>query len=307
MLGDIGYALVILLVSLWMIAGFPGRRGIPRTLKEYPKLIMPPSAMQSLAYTLIPGCLLGIGFGVAFNAFFGFRILPFTVLDPITAQGLSFLLVVVGYVGLAMVVLGFLLGALKEYFHHHYRGALGKSGGIFFALGIAYIGLTLLRTHGIAGVASAAALSSNVLLLPAYAALGGGLVLLLVGEGGQGAMAVMEIVSHVLSYTRVVGILLASVILALLIDMGATHFFGAGPVGPLIAAVILIFGQGFNLVLAVFEPGIQGARLIFVEHFSKFYSGNGRGFRPFGSAREHTTSPHADRLGTVGAVGRRRG
>lgn len=308
MLGDIGYALVILLVSLWMIAGFPGRTRIPKFLKEFPKLIMPPGAMQSLAYTLVPGCLLGMGFGVVFNEFFGFHLLPFTILDPINpnGSGLKFLLVLAGYIGLTMVVLGFTLGALKEYFHHHVRGALGKAGGVFFALGISYVGLTLLRSGGVAGVASAAAFSQNLLLGPAYAALGGGFVLLLVGEKGQGAMAVMEIVSHVLSYTRVVGILLASVILAFLIDMGATHFFGGGVVGPVIAAVILIFGQGFNLILAVFEPGIQGARLIFVEHFSKFYSGNGRGFRPFGTRRQHTVSPHADRLGSLAMVGRGR-
>ncbi|HYK94045.1 MAG TPA: V-type ATP synthase subunit I [Thermoplasmata archaeon] len=308
MLGDIGYALIILLVSLWMIAGFPGRRGVPKFLKEFPKLIMPPTAMQSLAYTLVPGCLLGIGFGAVFNEFFGFHLLPFTILDPIdpTGHGLKVLLVLAGYIGLTMVVLGFVLGALKEYFHHHIRGALGKAGGAFFSLGISYVGLTLLRSGGVAGIASSGAFASNVLLAPAYAALGGGFVLLLAGEGGQGAMAVMEVVSHVLSYTRVVGILLASVILAFLIDMGATHFFGAGALGPLIAAVILIFGQGFNLVLAVFEPGIQGARLIFVEHFSKFYSGNGRAFRAFGTRRQHTVSPHAERLGQLGMVGQPR-
>ena len=308
MVGDMGYALVILLVSLWMIADFPGRRGIPNALKSFPKLIMPPSAMRSLAYTLVPATLLGIVFGAVFNEFFGFHLLPVTLLDPIdpTGAGLRHLLVLAGYIGLAMVVLGFVLGAIKEYAHRHMGGALGKTGGAFFALGISFIGLTMLRSGGIAGISTASSFSANLLLGPAYAALAGGFVLLLVGERGQGAMAVMEIVSHVLSYTRVVGILLASVILAFLIDMGATYAFGNGPLGILGAAVILSFGQGFNLVLAVFEPGIQGARLIFVEHFSKFYSGNGRGFRPFGSRREHTTSPHADRLGSLGAVGRRR-
>lgn len=307
MVGDMGYSLVILLVSLWMIAEFPGRRRIPGFLKSFPKLIMPPSAMRSLAYTLVPATLLGIVFGAVFNEFFGFHLLPVTVLDPIdpSGTGLRHLLVLAGYIGLGMVVLGFVLGALKEYAHRHTAGALGKTGGAFFALGISFIGLTMLRSGGIGGISTGSAFASNLLLGPAYGALAGGFVLLLVGEKGQGAMAVMEIVSHVLSYTRVVGILLASVILAFLIDMGATYAFGRGPLGILGAAVILIFGQGFNLVLAVFEPGIQGARLIFVEHFSKFYSGNGRSFRPFGSQREHTASPLAAQLGDAGTVGRR--
>jgi V/A-type H+-transporting ATPase subunit I len=55
--------------------------------------------------------------------------------------------------------------------------------------------------------------------------------------------------------------------------------------------VIIIIGQSFNVIIGVFEPGIQGARLIFVEYFSKFYTGNGKVFRPFGAPRTHTVSP----------------
>jgi V/A-type H+-transporting ATPase subunit I len=44
----------------------------------------------------------------------------------------------------------------------------------------------------------------------------------------------------------------------------------------------------FNIIIALFEPGIQGARLIYVEFFSKFYSGNGKEFRPFVYKRQRT-------------------
>ncbi len=46
----------------------------------------------------------------------------------------------------------------------------------------------------------------------------------------------------------------------------------------------------FNLVLGILEPGIQGARLIYVEHFSKYLHGGGRLFTPFKGSRTHTTS-----------------
>jgi V/A-type H+-transporting ATPase subunit I len=55
-----------------------------------------------------------------------------------------------------------------------------------------------------------------------------------------------------------------------------------------VGIIILIFGQLFNLVIAIFEPGIQGARLLYVEFFSKFYNGNGKYFRPFRSVRKYT-------------------
>jgi V/A-type H+/Na+-transporting ATPase subunit I len=136
--------------------------------------------------------------------------------------------------------------------------------------------------------------------LPSDLALGGllgGLGLIIAGEGPQGLMALTEIVSHVLSYLRLVGILLASAILALVINsvtygmfVGSSSDLGLRIAYIAIAVVILLVGQMFNLVLGVFEPGIQGARLIFVEHFSKFYEGNGRPFTPFGSRRRYTRS-----------------
>lgn len=113
-------------------------------------------------------------------------------------------------------------------------------------------------------------------------------------------MGLIEVVSHILSFTRLVGILLASVILALVINtIGGGLVAGGSIVGLIAGLVILVIGQSFNVILGVFEPGIQGARLIFVEYFSKFYSGNGRPFRPFGQPRHHTVSPVVAEGGTA--------
>jgi V/A-type H+/Na+-transporting ATPase subunit I len=105
----------------------------------------------------------------------------------------------------------------------------------------------------------------------------------------NGAMSIIEVISHILSYTRLVGILLASIILALVINTIGGGLVGGGAVVGIVGGlVIIVVGQSFNVILGVFEPGIQGARLIFVEYFSKFYHGNGKPFRPFGGRRTHT-------------------
>jgi V/A-type H+-transporting ATPase subunit I len=44
----------------------------------------------------------------------------------------------------------------------------------------------------------------------------------------------------------------------------------------------------FNTILGILEPGIQGARLIYVEYFSKFLHGEGKPFTPFKGGRTHT-------------------
>ncbi len=289
MLGDWGYGLVILGISLWMIGGFPGGRYVPRALRNFVTRIMSPPAMRQLAYALLPGCAIAIGLGLYFDEFFGFAVLhtlfgytaPFS---PLANVGT--LLVIAGYIGVAMVTFGFLLGAIKETLHHHPREAVAKVGGIIFTWGIALFGLYVIHQHGFSGS----------LLYPYLGVVIAGLVVLLVGEGGFGIMGLIEIVSHILSYTRLVGILLASVVLASVIDLIGTHLPHHFPaefvaVGIFVGAIILVIGQAFNVVLGVFEPGIQGARLIFVEYFSKFYTGNGRPFRPFGSERAYTAPP----------------
>ncbi len=296
MLGDWGYGVVILLISLWMIAGFPGAHRLPKFGRNFVKMIMGPKGMQQLAWALLPGCAIAIGLGLFWDEFFGFGLFhalfgyaPLLKPDRNVGQ----LLLFAGYVGLGMVVLGFLFGALKEYFHHHPRGVLAKGGGILFAFGIAFFGLALIH--------HATSPSVNPTIVVWYAAIASGFLLMLVGEGVQGAgLGLLEVISHILSYTRLVGILLASVILALVINTIGGGQVATGTIGGIvIGAIILVIGQSFNVILGVFEPGIQGARLIFVEYFSKFYSGNGRPFRPFGAARSHTV-PMVDADGKVG-------
>jgi len=300
MLGDWGYGLVILLISLWMIAGFPAARYLPKFGRNFVKMIMGPKGMQNLAYALLPGCAIAIGLGLYQDEFFGYRLLHqlfgYMGPDPASKANLPTYLLIAGFIGLGMVILGFLFGALKEYLHHHPRGVVAKSGGVLFAVGIAFFGLAVLHR--------ATSVSAHPVLVVWYAFIAAGLVMLLFGEGLQmGMMGLIEVVSHILSYTRLVGILLASVILAFVINsIGSGLVLGGTVVGFIAGLVIIVMGQSFNVIIGVFEPGIQGARLIFVEYFSKFYTGNGKVFRPFGAPRTRTVSPVSPDPVTAGPI-----
>ncbi len=289
MLGDWGYGVAILLICLWMIRGFPGARYLPKFGRNFVKMIMGPNAMRQLAWALLPGCGVAIGLGLYWDEFFGYplfhNLFGYTpAITPLVNVGL--LLLIAGYIGLGMITLGFLFGALHEHFIGHNRGALGKVGGILFAWGIAFFGLAVIR-HQIN-------FSTNPLVYLYLGLLVGGIALLFVAEGPMGLMGIMEIVSHILSYTRLIGILLASVILAVIFNVIAAGLFHrsgsllATPLFIVLGLIVLLVGQSFNTILGVFEPGIQGARLIFVEHFSKYYHGNGRGFTPLRSNRQYT-------------------
>ena len=333
MIGDTGYCLVILLVCLWVIRRVEkGKRNLnimPRQLRSFAMLILKKRQMVKLSKAMIPGCIVGIVLGFIFDLHFGFHLNGYlfdvlasvgvtgfpepgeilnrpsqAFLDPIHNAGT--LLLYAGYIGIGFVTFGLVLGVIDCIREGEIKEALVKVGWISVGWGIVLLGLALIRQDAINPMWPRL-IEVNPIAFLYYGLIFGGIALMVVCDKEKGPMKVMAlmevatIISHILSYTRLIGILLASVILAHTIDYVFLKAFGlffgdfsvipASGVGlPLIilGTMILFIGHMFNIIIGVFEPGIQGARLIYVEYFSKFYRGNGRAFKPFGSLRRFT-------------------
>jgi V/A-type H+-transporting ATPase subunit I len=309
MLGDVGYAFLILLISIWIIrrVDHPERKTlVPAALRTFASRILKPAQFKKLAKAMILGSIAGMVMGFALNAYLGFPVNQYlfsylntnfhaglpadgVFLNPISTLGLKLLLLYSGYIGLFMISFGLVIGMADAYWAHARKHIIGKVGWLAVAWGLALFGLTLFR-HG------------NV--NPAQNPLAGGYIgMAVVGVGliiyGEGVLAVIElpsIVSHIISYTRLLGILLASFVLAYVIDKEAVGSAAApgmmyGGIGLAIAGIVLlVVGHIFNLVLGILEPGIQGARLLYVETFSKFLHGGGKPFAPFKGPRTYTVS-----------------
>jgi V/A-type H+/Na+-transporting ATPase subunit I len=285
MLGDAGYGLFILLVSMWVIRRVEhGKRNLtimPKPLRKFAMMIVRPSQMVKLAKAIMPGAIIAIILGVMFNLYFGFHLPYHPVLDPVGTFGLKKLLLFSGYLGLAMVSFGLILGILNTLREGQKRHAIGKVGWLLFGWGIVLIGLALLHHNHINPVRHPIGVLYFGIVL-------GGIGLMFYGEGVRAVMELPSIISHILSYTRIVGILLASVILASVIDFIFIRTLHHTLPYIILGILIFFIGHIFNIILGVFEPGIQGARLLYVEFFSKFYHGNGRTFKPFGTRRRFT-------------------
>ncbi len=300
MIGDFGYGLVILLVSRWVIRRVEGGKKnfniMPTPLRKFALTILKPRQMVKLAKAMTPGAIIAMGLGFTFDLYFGFHpnVYLFSYLntafgmhlpasgaffDPIT--GLRKLLLVAGYIGLGMVTFGLILGILNTIREGEKKHAIGKMGWLLFGWGVVLTGLALLHHQHVNPVHHVEGIGYVGLMLA-------GIGLMFYGEGVRAIMELPSIVSHILSYTRLVGILLASVILADVIDFIFTKTLHHSIPFIILGTIIIFIGHIFNIVIGVFEPGIQGARLVYVEFFSKFYHGNGRPFRPFGTTRKYT-------------------
>ena len=320
MIGDTGYCIVILLVCLWVIRRVEkGKRNLnimPKQLRSFAMLILKKRQMVKLSKAMIPGCVVGIVLGFIFDLHFGFHMNGYlfdvlasagvtglpepgeilnrpsqAFLDPIHNAGT--LLLYAGYIGIGFVSFGLILGLIDCIRMGEKKEALVKVGWLMVGWGIVLLGLALIGGDAINPTWDRL-VEVNPIAYMYYGLIFGGIALMVACDKSKGPMKVMAlmevatIISHILSYTRLIGILLASVILAHTIDYVFLKSINIGIPLVILGTMILFIGHLFNIIIGVFEPGIQGARLLYVEYFSKFYRGNGRTFKPFGSLRRFT-------------------
>jgi len=324
MIGDTGYCIVILLVCLWVIRRVEkGKRNLnimPRQLRSFALLILKKRQMVKLSKAMIPGCVVGIVLGFIFDLHFGFHMNGYlfdflasvgvtglpeageilnrpsqAFLDPIHNAGT--LLLYAGYIGIGFVSFGLILGIIDCIREGEKKEALVKVGWLMVGWGIVLLGLALIHGDAINPTWDRL-IEVNPIAYMYFGLIFGGIALMVACDKSKGPMKVMAlmevatIISHILSYTRLIGILLASVILAHTIDYVFLKSINIGIPLVILGTMILFIGHLFNIIIGVFEPGIQGARLVYVEYFSKFYRGNGRGFKPFGSLRRFTENQY---------------
>lgn len=265
MVTDVGYGLASLALATWITS---------RTNPE--------GLMYNAAKLWQLNSIAAIFFGLLSNQWFGFQLNGYVGLTQGAFDWLKNtpeLIAITVIFGIIQVILGLVIGIINSWHHGHKKMAVARLASI------------LVVVFGTIAVAGAFFSAFTGAIVPVSAAIAVLSLLAAAALSGEEATEIVNLITHPLSYARLMGFGLGSVIIAFLIDMAFTPHMGAGLVGAAVFLVYLVIFIGLhflNMTLSIFEGLVQGVRLNFVEFFSKFYIGNGIPFRPFSYKRVNT-------------------
>ena len=297
-LGDVGYGLILLIMAYGLRRFLKGEDG------------------RMLLDVLRNASISTIFFGIIFSEFLGFPIPgwnPVLYSRHLMSEGghgpnIPELMVFSIWIGIAHITLGRVLGmynhAKQDHGRHRTLAVMANFGWIAVMWGI------LIAIWSTAAVP----LMPNLTGLPVLATIPPvgfglnvghivGLALLLAGIifiARESVLEVIElptIVSHVLSYARIVAVGLSSVAIAMVINfMSITMFIKpqlenlsvVGVIIILVGILVFVIGHALNTALGILGGGLHSIRLHYVEFFTKFYKGGGKKYVPFGMKRRFT-------------------
>jgi len=265
--GDFGYGAIMLGIILWL-----RMRNKDNPLIQVATSVLGPAATAVFAFGFLYGEMFG-NLPSTFGWVTGhppgwFGVVPiFERVELIR----PFMYVAIA-VGVVHVLLGLILGVVNAV-RTKSRNHLWEKGGILaFLLGMfAAVGLSLPVVTGQMGkwALGGQATFAVVALIGFVFAIRGGKIM--------GVVEMVEAVSGMASYIRIMAVGLMGAIFADAIN----GIVGDMSKAPVLAALVALVLHSLNFVIAAFSPAIHALRLNFLEFFGKFYETGGRVYQPF--------------------------
>lgn len=280
MLGDAGYGLIILILSLfgyfklgkhsnmlrtWSFMGF--WMGLVTTIFGF--------LTNSFFGDFIPRFIYGDPNRLIYSVkLFGIGLPLNSIKDPIT------ILLIALIFGLLHLNIGVILGIIQGFKQKKFKETLTAKmcwmplqigGGILIGYSILSIPFT------------------NTMILIGAILVIIGLIQLFISAGPIGFFNITGYVGDWLSYARLLALGLATTGMALAFNVVSQLIGDMIPlIGVIITIILLLFAHLVNLLLQALGAGIHSLRLQYVEFFNRFYEGGGHEFTPFKIKRKYT-------------------
>ncbi|MHC1625311.1 MAG: V-type ATP synthase subunit I [Methermicoccaceae archaeon] len=286
MINDFGYGVIIAIVGFLLYKGY----GVfSEGVKELSLLIL---------FWGVAAAIFGVLTGNYFGDLVGRYILGGNGaedialwMDPLEAPEGEVPAVIVIYrltvfVGLLHLIMGLIMGMYNSVRNGEYRKAMLHYGG-WSLFGIA---LAILLFTPLGALLAFPVLLPKVMLYVGLGVLVIGLLLAVVEEPMLTIVEIPTFIAFMLSYARILGLMVAAGGVALAFNrLAATAFDSVSflPLAVLFAVLVFLFGHVIHLLLGGLSSFIQSLRLHYVEHFSRYYEGDGREFEPFNIETEY--------------------
>jgi len=279
MLGDVGYAVVLMLACAAFIY-----------LKK------PFGGTRQFILLFALGGISALIWGLLYGSIFGFKI-PSQVINPV--EGAIYLLLLSLALGLLQLLVGTLLNFYKHVLNKDYWDAMLDSlPRIVLFIGLFMFLPTL--AFGLFNVNYSSAFLDAIKTPGMYITIAGAVVMIIFngrkkrGIIGKvmgslaGAYGLVNYFNDVISYVRLFALALVGAVICGIANTMGGMMFGIPVIGYPLGIVVAIAFHTFNLGLALLGAYIHGARLHFIEFFSKFYSGEGKAFTPIGTGLRYS-------------------
>jgi V/A-type H+-transporting ATPase subunit I len=292
-LGDVGYGILLFILCLGLRKFVKGEEG------------------RQLLVVLRNASIASIFFGVLYSEFLGFPC-PWVYLLPsrhlnIGGEGghgpnIPGLMMVAIWIGIIHITLGRVLGmvnhARQDHGDHRIKAVLANAGWILVMWGILVMIWSIVQMPYMPDFTT---LPPVVMNLNATAIVGA--LMLVIGalfiarDSGLELVELPTIISHTLSYSRLVAVGLSSVAIAMvvnyiaigmLIEPQLENISLVGVIFIILGVIVFLGGHLMNMVLGILGGSLHSIRLHYVEFFTKFYKGGGRKYSPFGLTRRFT-------------------
>jgi V/A-type H+-transporting ATPase subunit I len=290
MLGDAGYGLILLSLSLLGLLKFAK---LSPTLKQWSYI-----GLWLGITTTLAGFVFGNFFGNLLQTFWP-NYFPEGKLYPSTIKGISFpfpidaihkpmlVLGIMLVVGLIHLNIGFGIATYQNWNRRHYKEILFRQDPWFILQPAGGLLICEYIIHWPKGFK----LSPEAEILTLAGVLVG-VGLIFAGKGIIGFFDITGFVGDLLSYTRLLALGLATSGIAIGFNMVGKFMpkiIGSALIGLPITILILSIGHIFNLAIQSLGAGIHSLRLQYVEFFNRFYEGGGKEFTPFKVKRQYTS------------------
>lgn len=263
------------------------------------------TGMKKLAGVFAAGGVFAVFWGILFNSFLGINALPFTVMPDAqsanyTVMGIRIpsVLIISMLIGMVHMCAGYICRAVQCWRRDDIWGGIfdGVSWAAFM-IGAMLAVVGFVEEFRLSALAIAGGIIAGGSLLLAMLTAGRKEKALgKVTKGFGAAYGVINILSDVLSYARLYGLMLSGAVIAQIISgfvvtgyNGSEPFlFSGNPLLIILGIFLMIVGHLFNLAIGLLGAYIHDSRLQYIEFYGKFYEGDGRLFTPLGSQTKYT-------------------